>query len=198
VFYPARSGPYTPAGTIATGWRDNLASLANGRATGANVPTWSTVRNGIQAWEFSATAMKELWINFHIDHDYKTGTKLYPHVHFLPGDNTAGNVRWGFEYTYAKGHGQAAFPATSTVYVTGAVALNSQYKHIITETPEVDAIPGTDIETDGVLLVRIFRDAANVADTYAGIVWAIFADLHYETDHIVTLEKSPPFTQPTP
>jgi hypothetical protein len=179
------------------GWRDNLASFSQGRIAGANVPTWSQVVGGIYAYDFSPTAMNEIWLNFHVDHDYCPGSVMYPHVHFLPSDNNAGVVRWGIEYMVAKGHGQQAFPgSTTTVYLDVPVAANSLRNHIISETSLVDAIPATNLEPDAVILCRYFRDAAHGNDTYGAKVWGIYGDLHYLSDRLSTASKAPDFYNP--
>ena len=184
-----------PDGLIITalGWKDNLASFTSANVAGANVPAWAQMRDGIYAYSFSASLMNELWLNFHIDHDYAPGTVLYPHVHFVPSANASGVVRWGIEYTYAKGHGQQKFPATTTVYVEATIGATDQYLHIISEVVDGDAIPADEIEVDGVVMTRIFRDAGHVNDTYPNAVFGIYADLHYQTDRLATIAKAPDF-----
>lgn len=102
-------------------------------------------------------------------------------------------VRWGFEYSVARGHSQQAFPAPSTTYVEHTVALASQYLHIVAEVSLANAIPATDIEPDSIITMRVFRDAAHVNDTYGASVFGLTADLHYERDRGSTPNKSPDF-----
>jgi hypothetical protein len=172
-----------------TGWRDMQASLTNGRATGSNVPNWSTIVNGIDAWSFSATVMNELWISFHVDHDYKVGSLVHMHVHWLPSTTGLGTVRWGLEYTVAKGHSQQAFGLSQTIYIEQA-ASGTQFMHQVAEHAA-----GLDLglEPDTVVLVRLFRDAAHPNDTYAGAAFGIFCDLHYQTERYSTPQKAPNF-----
>lgn len=169
------------------GWRD-ITSDINVKGTGSNNPVWATVRNGISAYTFSATVMQEAWVNFHINHDYAPGTPVYLHVHWVnPGTNT-GTVRWGFEYSYAKGHGQEAFPASQTVYVEQAP---SQYTHMIAEIST--GILDTVLETDGIIMVRVFRDAAHANDTCTDAVALIMSDVHYQASKWATKNKAPNF-----
>ena len=108
--------------------------------------------------------------------------------------NAAGVVRWGFEYSVSKGHGRTAgFPATTTVYVNFNVPANSLGTHFIAEVATANAIPSTNIEPDSVIHMRVFRDAANAADTYAGAVWCWQADLHYQAQQYATPNKAPNF-----
>ena len=177
--------------TTEEGWDDITADLGGGKTAGANVPTWSTFRNGIQAYQFSASQMKEVWITFHVKHDYKDGTAVYPHIHFSPTGGGTGVVRWGFEYSVARGHDQEAFPTTTTVYVNYNIATSKQYQHLIAEVTDADAFDA--YEADTLILMRVFRDAANAADTFAGTVHAFTADIHFQGDRQFTKYKSPPF-----
>lgn len=172
------------------GWEDSLADISAGRAIGANAPTWSTFRNGISAYAFSASTMKEVWVNSHITHNYRAGSKVYPHVHWSTTGTDTGTVRWGIEYTAQKGHNQGAFPATSTIYLEQA-ASGTAYQHMITEASSTDAF-NTNLEVDSLILMRVFRDATN--DTCTDTAFAFFVDLHYQVDRAYgTLNKAPNF-----
>lgn len=136
--------------------------------------------------------MNQVWIDFHINHDIALGTKLYPHIHWMPLGTTAGTVRWGFQYILAKGHGQSKFSVNSnTIYVDHLITANDQYRHIVTEVPDNLAILSSEVEPDTVLKFRIFREGAN--DSYSGKVHAWQADLHYQIARLGTKNKVPNF-----
>ena len=179
--------------TSSYGWRDNIASFVVKATSGTANPSWITLFGGLEGYGFSATAMNQVWVDFHVDHDYALGTNLYPHVHWTPTTTATGTVRWGVEYSVAKGHQQAAFPATTTVYVEQTISTASQWTHFIAEVSDLNAIPGTNIEPDTVIKVRIFRDAAHPNDTYPGVVHAWQSDLHYRANRFATLNKAPSF-----
>lgn len=178
------------------GWRDMVGSITLRGTPGANSPSWAalTGMTGIYAYSFAAATMNEVWINFHVDHDYKSGTPIYLHTHWLNAAATpdTGSVRWGFEYTVAKGHQQQAFAATTTVYVTQACNA-TRYMHHIAEISLADAVPSTNLEPDSLILCRIFRDAADGADTCTDAVYLLLADCHYQVDRFSTRNKSPNF-----
>ena len=177
---------------IVKGWNDLTADLSAGKAVGANAPTWATYRDGISAYSFDAGTMNEIWIVFHVLHDYAVGSKVYIHIHWSPNTTSTGVVRWGVEYTAQKGHNQGAFPATTTIYLEDTVASNDQYGHRIIEMSDTQAF-SANLETDSLILCRIFRDAANAADTFPDAVFGLTADVHYQVDKEVTPGKSPPF-----
>ena len=174
------------------GWRDNITDI-NPRS-GTSAPTWTLFRNGIYFYAFPTNAMREVFANYHIDHDYAPNTPLYPHIHFTVNTTNSGTVRWGFEWTFAKGHQQEAFPETQTIYVNQVInGTTDQYKHFVTEVQDVQAIPGTDIEVDGIISMRIFRDATHPDDTYPDNAFGIMADLHYKAGRFSTRNKAPNF-----
>jgi hypothetical protein len=176
------------------GWKD-LVSDIHARGSGANDPTWSQIgATGFWAHSFSASTMMQVWTTFHIPHDYAPGTNIYLHTHWVQSGTNTGNCVWGFEYAYAKGYDQAAFPfaASTTVRVTAAGS-STPYLHHISEISLANSIPSTNIETDGLIHVRVFRDATNGADTLTDSVYLLMADCHYQSSHETTPNKNYPF-----
>ena len=188
---PANSLVVASNGMLTTklGWRDIVGS-ATVKGSGANDPSWSTFISGINAYSLSATTMKELWFTFHIDHDYAVGTTIYPHVHWATTGTNTGVVRWGFEYTIAKGHNQSAFPTSTTVYVEQAGS-GTAYKHMVAEVAA--GISSAELEPDSLILMRIFRDASHANDTQTSAAFMFTADIHYQCDRVATINKSPNF-----
>lgn len=177
---------------IVKGWEDITADLSTGKTPAANAPTWSVFRDGIYAYAFSDSATNSLFITFHITHDYAHGTKVYPHIHWSPGNSTnTGVVRWGFEYSVQKGHQQGNFPATTTVYVEDNNTTGAAYEHRIAEFTDAQAFDA--LETDALILCRIFRDGGHANDTFTGDAFGLTADIHYQVDKQVTPNRAPPF-----
>lgn len=175
----------------ANGWSDLVGNI-NVKGSGANDPAWTAFISGIYQFSFSATVMKEVWVNYHVDHAYAAGTAIYLHAHWSTSGTNTGVVRWGFEYTVMKGHQQGAFPATTTVYKEQA-AQGTAYYHMIAEVAIGDAIPATNLEPDSLILVRIFRDASHANDTCTDAAFLLTADCHYQVDRLSTKNKSPNF-----
>ena len=183
------------AGVKTFGWQDNTAAFIL-KGSGANNPSWALFRNGIYGYFFSPNTLHEVWSTFHILHDYAIGTSLYPHIHWSPNTTSTGTVRWGIEYTVAKGHQQGAsstFPASTTVYVEQTVSAPSQYQHFVAEVSLANAIPPTNVEPDSVIMIRFFRDAAHPNDTFPDAVMGMFGDLHYQVNTLSTINKAPNF-----
>lgn len=173
------------------GWRDNIVQL-DVQVGNVDAPVLNIFRDGIHAYAFFAGELSEAFANFHIDHDYALGTALYPHIHWAVNTTATGTVRWGIEYTVAKGHGQGAFGPTTTVYVEQS-SDGTQYKHYVAEVSDGNAIPGTGIEPDTLILCRFFRDGAHANDTLDADVFVFCVDLHYQADKATTPNKAPDF-----
>lgn len=176
------------------GWADIVSEFYT--RGGPASPGVSQFIGGIYLLEFSDSDVLEAFANVHIPHSYRPGTMMYPHIHFSVQTNNAGTVRWGVEWTFARRHdstGLTAFPATQTIYIDFAVPANSANKHFVAEAAEGAGIPGTDIEVDGMVMMRVFRDPAHVNDTFVGSVWAITADMHHECDRASTPSRAPNF-----
>lgn len=184
-------------GSINPGWRDLTSAVNAARVTGASEPTFEAFIGTINQYSFSASAMNQVVMNpFHIDHDYMEGTDLFIHIHYATPGTDTGVVRWGLEWTYAKGHGQEAFPSSTTYYLEQAADAVANTHQIVEGTvPGTDVIQGIEngIETDGLLICRLFRDAAHANDTCTDKAFALTVDIHYQCDHLATPNKAPDF-----
>lgn len=177
-------------------WDDFVSSFNAGKqvGVGANAPTWTAFKGDIEQWRFSASTMNEIILApLHILHSLKPNTKVYPHVHWASSGTNAGTVRWGVEYTFAKGHQQGAgsvFPDTQTIYIEQA-ATGTAYEHMVAEYST--GISSANIEPDSLFIARIFRDAAHVNDTCTDAVFGLMFDIHYQKSFWATKNKAPNF-----
>lgn len=172
------------------GWNDNVQMFSASRGTGTTEPVWRDIGNGMYAYHF--TDGDELFVAFHILHDYKVGTNAYPHVHFIVDETmTAGDtVVWNIGYVLAKGHAQGdSLTATETVITLTYTATGNEVagEHIVLECSDEQAFDL--IEPDSILMVR----AEMATTTISGRVFGILCDLHYQTDRHSTKNKAPNF-----
>jgi hypothetical protein len=188
--------------TVETGWSDMFGGFTSAKLTGSNQPTWTKVTDdgagstGIYAYAFSASALNELWIAFHVNHDYKQGTAFYPHIHWLPSTTNTGTVRWGIEWSAASRSGTTlggaeAFGNTTYTYIeqTGS---GTALQHQVAEVAD-PGITITGAEADMLILARVFRDAAHANDTFTGTALGLQLDAHFQIDKHATPNKSSPF-----
>jgi len=173
------------------GWRD-ITSDPNVRGVGASDPTFAVYTGTVmRQYSFSATTEQEVFFTFHMPHDYVPGSAIYFHAHWSNAAATpnTGNVVWGFDYSFAKGFNQEAFPAFTSITVTQACPA-TRYRHNIAETTAV-TIAG--LEVDGLILVRGYRKAADAADTCTDAVFLHTMDIHYQSTNMATKNKAPSF-----
>lgn len=189
-------------------WHDLLGAISI-RGVGATDPSYNVYTGGIRGYHFDVN--EEVFVEFHIPHDYVPGSNIYLHFHHsingkttagvTGGTVTGGTVTWGAEVTYAKGHNQAAFitPITTTVASTTHAATLLQ--HYITEvqlsaaSPSASQLDSDNLEVDGLILVRAYL-SANGITVSSGATPAPFlhyVDIHYQSTNIGTKNKSPGF-----
>lgn len=196
------------------GWADLLGPIGV-KSIGATDPVWTAYRGTIYAYTFN-TATAEAFIQFHIPHDWVPGVagegrNAYIHMHWSQNvvdtggaAGVPGVVEWKFDISYADGHGTAGgaadpFTAPITVTVTQQ-ASTTQYGHMIAEVEFANdggtggKIDYNTIRVDGLLLVRVYRVKANVADTLNQAPFGHTCDIHYQTTGVIgTKNKAPDF-----
>lgn len=199
------------------GWRDLLGKLDTRSAGGGGataIPDYVVYRGNIYAYRFGTIApdnhMHEVFIEYHIPHDYVPGSDLYLHIHWsqIVADTggtagVPGVAKWYFDLTYADGHGTAGgvadpFIAPITVSVTQQ-ASTTKYGHMIAEVQFSNSggtgglLNSNTIQVDGLILVRAYRDPGDVADTLNQHAFVHFVDVHYQSNNLATKNKSPNF-----
>jgi hypothetical protein len=195
---------YLSGGTTGQGWND-LLGMPNIRVAGANDPTWNIYQGSLRQFQYSNVIMNEMWFTYHIQHDYKPGSDIHIHTHWSQTTidsggpaGVPGNVKWYIDVSYAKGHNQAAFSAPITTSIT-QTASGTQYQHMLAEvqlsasSPSGSQIDSALLEPDGVLIVRLYRNPADAADTLNQAPFLHFCDIHYQTDRVNTKNKAPNF-----
>ena len=118
-------------------WRDNVGTIKT-RTGGLTVPTFAAYQGSIYQFAFEhATAVQEVFNEYHVPHDQVPNTVQYIHAHWSTIVTATGNVNWLFDVCYAKGYDQSVFEGTAgtaapiTVSVTQAGA--AAFKHEIAE-----------------------------------------------------------------
>jgi len=172
------------------GWRDLVAPFTNSSA-GAAAPLLQTLSNGLRLYRFSAG--DSMHVSYHVNHDYAEGTKAYHHIHWFPETAmTPGDtVTWRIFYIVAKGHNQGdSFMLTRNffdVVYTSPIAGTIAGDHIVSESSDAQSYLLK--EPDTIVLAEIQL----LSKTFSGNVYGIQADLHYQSDREVTINKRPDF-----
>ncbi len=180
-------------------WRDILGDVF-ARNTGATKPSFTTYRDGLLDYQFAAA--DEEYFKFHIPHDHVPGSDIHLHIHWSHIGTlvTDGTVTFGYEMSYAKGHNQAAFPASVSGSIIGT-ASTTQYQHILSEgqvsasSPSGSQIDSDDLEPDGVIILRLELTTNAITVSGGGVPdpFIHYADIHYQSTNIGTKQKAPNF-----
>lgn len=185
-------------------WADLLGDMKS--RSPSTEPSFAQYNGSIYAYRFpTATGVKEMFVEFHIPHDYLPNSALHLHAHWSQNvvdtggsGSVPGNCKWMFDFTYAKGHGGGAF---STVVSSSVVQQASavQYTHNIAEvqisslTPNGNQFSSSLIQVDGLLLVRVYRNSNESDDTLDQPPFLHFVDVHYQSTNVGTKNKAPDF-----
>jgi hypothetical protein len=154
---------------------DNVAGIALGVSANAPDPiAWNSTAIYVRAFDGNATT-EQIFGAMEINHDYKEGTDLYPHVHWAPTDANSGNVVWQLTYEIREG---TTVAETDTITVTDAAG-GTAWEEM---RADFDAIDGTGITIGYQFVFRLFRDPGHASDTYAHDAALLTFGLHYQVD----------------
>jgi len=159
----------------ATVWNDINFSASNLRV-GNSPPSWTNIVGGLYGYTFSASILEELHGCEELLHNYKEGSDISAHIHWSPMTTGLGNVVWGLEYSWVNKDDISS--STSTIYTTVSTS-GTTGQHLVSAFPN---IIGTGKKIGSYFCCRIFRDATNGSDTYAGSVFLPQFGIHYEID----------------
>jgi hypothetical protein len=173
-------------------WKDLTGYIIVDANSATHRPTFGLFVGNIKAWQFSID--DEIFIQFHLPHDWVPGTDLYIHTHWAHNSVSTpiGTCTWSFESSFAKGFNQAAYSNTVTTSVIADMAVPTR-QHIVSETQlsgtGINLLSTTDLEVDGLILMRV-----SLTGNTSGVnPFLQFCDIHYQSTNIGTKNKAPGF-----
>jgi hypothetical protein len=179
---------FGPDATAEAGYHDILGQIQDTPGGNPTSPDWDQITGSFYSWNFAVS--DEVWIHYHIPHDYVKGTPVYFHAHWLPNGTNTNSVKWQWEYSYAQGHNQAAFNLGSSTTITAEQTVGgTQYQHYITETA---AETIADMEPDGIIMAHVSRITNGGTDNTDGI-FLLLSDIHYKSSGLPTPNRAPNF-----
>jgi hypothetical protein len=174
--------------TMAPGWRD-LVGQIEVRGVGSNDPSWAQMGAGpFRAYKFGLN--DEVWITYHIDHDYAPGSLIYLHTHWTPSGTDPNSVKWQFDYTITKGHEQQQIDVNGTIITSEQTPEGTAWTHHISEI--IAGLDGNVAEPDALVKVRVKRITNGGTDNTDDI-FLLTTDCHYQADRLSTPNKAPNF-----
>lgn len=160
-------------GTVWTDLNFSVASLTRG----ASAPDFIHLGSSnieVVAFDGAATA-EEVSGVVELQHWWVEGTRLNPHLHWYPTDNSAGNVKWQLDYILL-GVGDVAGAGTTFVKV---VTAEGAWQHHYTD---FDWITTTGYKIGSQLHFRLYRDPTDAQDTYGSDAATATFGIHLQVD----------------
>ena len=164
----------------ATVWKDiNIGGVSLTRQANKQPDLVAINGTNILTYAFDgASSEEEVHGGFEIQHDYKEGTDLIPHLHLYPTTTGAGNIKFFLDY-YIKENGLAPVTGTTSfVIAAGGTAweeLRSNFDSVI---------DGSTITIGAQCSFKLYRDPTDAEDTYGADVAISTFGVHYEIDTI--------------
>lgn len=157
--------------------------------SGSAEPTWTKVTDngagstGLYAYAFDAGTEQEVFFAVEMPHGWKLESDLDVHVHWMPSSTNTGNVVWGLEYYWSNIDGTLGASTIATATAAGSgTAKKHQYDDIV-------VISGTGKTLSSHLIGRLFRKAADAADTFTGLAYLLTIGVHIELDSLGSREE---------
>lgn len=162
---------------------------------GGTAPTLSQW-GGTNVYIYKFATGEQLFFTTQLSHTWRLGTSIHPHVHWTTDDSTAASsgkvVLWTIDYTIADPDLQAAgaAPAVSlfaapttaiTATYTFPDANERQYAHFLTEASSEIAMTTWTVPSV-VIMGRLSRTAVGGGNDYAGDVFLVEFDFHFQVD----------------
>jgi len=149
----------------------------------------------------------DVFLLYHINHDWAIGTSMYLHLHHSTNaTNETGRTVWNVYSNYAKrGSAFAGTEVTGPVITYQYQGATDQYRHIVTEVLFAQSGGGTyqidtaNLDVDTIVIVRLSRTVGGTSQGFTDNIGSstshfIFtADIHYQADKLGTINKAAPF-----
>lgn len=163
----------------ATVWDDLRVDLNTiGLVPGTTKPDKEIFKNGTYTYSFDASSNESVIFSVQIPHNYKTESKIEPHIHWSPSNTDTGNLIWKLEYTIATPGG--TFGNSQSIF-SNVTASGTTLKHEMSDFTPI-TMTGNNIST--MLICNLSRMGGDTADTFTGEAKALEFDIHYEIDTV--------------
>jgi len=153
---------------------------------GVGNPPADGLEDGFPTLDFDDAVEQEVFVLVHSPHEYELGTDMNFHVEFFVDVVDAvveRNVCWAVEYKVIQ-HGDvfSFVGGTATTFQSHSVPIITANKELMTCDHLI--IPSAVLDGEGLLIVRLYRDAAGALDTddQVGDARVVYAHLHYIAD----------------
>lgn len=148
----------------ATCFRDELQDLVKAAANNPASRLAYDFADGSLVYKINATVSDYAVMNIQINHDWKLGTPINPHIHWNQTQNNTPN--WLIQYRWQANGESKTVPWISVRYTEDVFTYVSGSLNQITSFGFID--PPIDASLSDIVQMRIIRDTANASGLFAG------------------------------
>lgn len=161
----------------ATVWNDAFVDGLSLTGGATDPPSFQAITGTIYGNRFDNAAIMSCHGSIEIPHDYKEGTSIILHIHWIPTTTNNGNCRWGVEWVIASVNGVYSGTTSEIDAASGGTALAHKVVDVVT-------ISGTNRKISDVIHFRVFRNGTHANDTFTGNAFLSRIAVHYECDTV--------------
>lgn len=163
-------------------WKDENFDLTNARTTAGALPDLIVIPGtSIEISVFDGNNTTEgISCSKELNHEYRQGTEIYPHLHWYPTVSGIGNVKWNFEYWIRGGDGNNTVVISGLISKIESVVGKAAWEFI---TSNFDPVNLGVLGTIGTQVhFRFYRNPADSQDTYGSDAAVSTLGWHFLTD----------------
>ena len=113
-----------------------------------------------------------------LPHDWRAGSSLWPHVHYMKTTSAAGTVKWDYRHRIAnRGDVFSAWSAWINMDTVEHSDGDTEDQHAMVGAPALTMVGKT---ASCIILVNVRRNSAGGADSYGAAAKLLEFDLHYQ------------------
>lgn len=171
----------TALGTTSDGaWNDLQGAISEG--SGGAALTFAAFRDTpFKLASFRNNQSDELHMVYQMNHAWKPGSTVRPHIHVIPLAAATGVIRFVGQYAWALSGVEAPANVGWTPFTVDHAVLASEVNKLdIISLAEV--VPPAAAQESDCLLVYLKRDGGAPEDTYAGNLAAVSLDCHFQME----------------
>lgn len=161
-------------------WDDLRIPVNAIRVPTSNYPDWYGYKGGqVLAFGDQAVEGNEEYINFNVQlpHNWKEGTNIEPHVHWVVESAVEADVVWQLTHSWANIGG--TFPSETTINLIDSSGGGSNY-HVYSD---FSAINGSGKTLSSMLICSLCRHSSDAGDTLTSVdALLLEIDFHYQID----------------
>lgn len=159
---------------------DNASAVSLGTTAGS-APDLVAVNNSVietRCFDGSGT-MEQVWWSKELNHNWKEGTAISPHVHWLPSESSTGSVVWNLDYYITKDNGTVLTSSSVQVSTTATFGTAMAWESTTTVFSNI-TLTNNKIGTQ--IYFRLWRDGDDSGDTYEHDACVATMGYHYQVD----------------